>query len=83
MSVWWSINFPGGSTEGSPDVTVIARRLNAEVPDIASEGLGTNGAAPGAGWFMIADFPFGLTTGCWQVTSAYKGATLSYVVEAP
>jgi hypothetical protein len=33
----------------------------------------------GAGSFMLVgvDFP---TTGCWQVTGAYKGETVSFVV---
>ena len=32
---------------------------------------------------MIADFPFELPTGCWQVTGTYKEASLRYVVDVP
>ncbi len=83
MSAWWSINFPGGSSEGQPDLTVTALRLDADVAVIVSGGLGTNAAAPGAGWFMIADFPPLLPSGCWEVTGTYKGASLSYVLDVP
>ncbi len=87
MSVWWSTNFPGGWAEESPDISVVAQRLDADVPDITSQALGTNAYTPADGWFMLADFPadfpFELPAGCWEVIGAYKGASLSYVVEAP
>jgi len=81
-SVWWSVNFPGGQEEGMPDITVVGRRLDADVPDIVSEGPGTNAHTTEDGWFMIADFPFELPQGCWEITATYKGASLSYTVES-
>ena len=81
-SIWWSVNFPGGNMEGQPDITVVGRRLDAKAPDIVSEHPGTNGYTPDDGWFMLADFPFELPEGCWEITATYKGASLSYTVES-
>lgn len=78
-SVWWSANFPGGATENSPEITVVARRLD-HPGSIASSRYGTNAYTGEEGWFMIADFPFALPDGCWEVTGEYKGASLSFTV---
>ncbi|MDX1449884.1 MAG: hypothetical protein R3246_12565 [Acidimicrobiia bacterium] len=81
-SIWWSVNFPGGEFEEQPDITVVGRRLDAEAADIVSVHPGTNGYTVDDGWFMLADFPFELPGGCWEITATYKGASLSYTVES-
>lgn len=80
-SVWWSVSFPGGRVEQQPDITVVAKRLDAPGSPMVSRGLGTNAFTETDGWFMIADFPVELPAGCWEITAKYKGASLSHVVE--
>ena len=79
--VWWSQNFPGGQVEEQPDISVVARRLDAP-GEMRTEHLGTNAATSQDGWFMIngldPDAP-----GCWELTATYKGASLSYIYEVP
>lgn len=80
-SVWWSANFPGGSVEERPDITVTYERLDGPLATpIAIGGPGTNAHTGAHGWFMIAgiepDEP-----GCWRATAHYKGATLSYTYQ--
>jgi hypothetical protein len=58
---------------------VEARRLD-HPGSIASGRHGTNAYTGEEGWFMIADFPFALPAGCWEVTGVYKGASLSFTV---
>ncbi|MBK8998662.1 MAG: hypothetical protein IPM35_23315 [Myxococcales bacterium] len=82
-SVWWSVRFGGGQVEQRPDVRVVARRLDAEQAPIISAGPGTNAHTETDGWFMIANFPTHLPSGCWEITATYKGEWLRYVVEAP
>lgn len=80
-SVWWSANFPGGTVEEKPKVSVAWTRLDAtEETVVDNGGKATNAFTPEEGWFMIAgiDPP---EPGCWDVTAAYKGATLSYVYD--
>ena len=78
-SVWWSSEFPGGSEEEQPPITVTWTRL--DDPSVTrTHAPGTNAYTVPDGWFMIAgidpDEP-----GCWKVEAAYKGATLTYVYE--
>ena len=81
-SVWWSVEFHGGALEGAPDIEVTARQLDGNRV-ITSGGLGTNAYTAVDGWFMIADFPFELPPGCWEVTGSYKRAELSFTVAVP
>ena len=81
-SIWWSENFPGGSAEERPPITVTWQRLDQPgLPPIVSDRA-TNGYTAEDGWLMIAgidpDIP-----GCWRVTASYKGARLSYVYHLP
>jgi hypothetical protein len=75
-SFWWSEGY-NAWTEQRPDLTVTGKRLDG--PGSATVDRATNGMGGGAGSFMLVgvDFP---TTGCWQVTGAYKGETVSFVV---
>ncbi len=82
-NVWWSVNFPGGRFEEQPDISVVANRLDHAAAPIQSEGLGTNAFTATEGWFIIADFPIALPSGCWEVTGTYKGASLSFVLDVP
>jgi len=81
-TVLWSVNFPGGRDEEQPEVDVTWTRIDILGEPISNEGKATNAYTNEDGWFMIAgldpDEP-----GCWQVTSTYKGATLTYVYEVP
>lgn len=78
-SVWWSTAFPGGGIEERPPISVVARRLDAEVPPITHRGPGTNATTPEEGWFMLAGIFDPEEPGCWSVTATYKGASLNYV----
>jgi hypothetical protein len=77
-SVWWSVNFPGGTWEGAPNITVTYEQLDG--PARYTYDQGTNAYTPEDGDFMIAaiDPP---DPGCWQVTATYKGTTVRYVYE--
>jgi hypothetical protein len=76
---WWSENFPGGGSEGSPNITVTAENLDGLAPTVKSGGPGTNGFHPELGDFMLVGVELP-ATGCWKLTAEYKGATLSYVM---
>ncbi len=82
MSVWWSVNFPGGVVEAAPEVSVTRRRLDIDGVAYSFDRPGTSAYTPDEGWFMIADIDPD-EPGCWEVTATYKGATLSYVYEVP
>lgn len=79
---WWSVNYPGGQEEWRPEMTIRARRL-----DEAGQTLEQSGATNAS----HASFPrtamlHGLTlpsSGCWEITGAYKSAALSFVVWVP
>lgn len=79
-SVWWSVNFPGGIVEESPNILVIWSRLDSPDDAISNDFDGTNAHTPQDGDFMIAgNDP--RQSGCWEVYATYKGATLSYVYD--
>jgi len=82
MTVFWSVNFPGGAEEEQPRVDVTWTRVDVLGEPISNEGMATNAYTPEDGDFMIAgidpDEP-----GCWEVTATYKGATLAYVYLVP
>ncbi len=89
---WWSVNYPGGQEEWRPEMTVRARRLM-ETSDFGNRGLleKSDVLVRGATNASHATFPrtamlHGLTlpsSGCWEITGAYKGAELSFVVWVP
>lgn len=78
-SVWWSSEFPGGSEEEQPPITVTWTRL--DDPTVThTHAPGTNAYTGADGWFMIAGIDPD-EAGCWEVEASYKGATLTYVYQ--
>ncbi|MEE8332003.1 MAG: hypothetical protein V3R84_09555 [Acidimicrobiia bacterium] len=80
--LWWSRNFPGGAEEEQPDISIVAVRLDADAPQMTSAHPGTNAHTPQDRWFMINGVD-PEASGCWELTATYKGASLTYVYEAP
>lgn len=76
--VWWREGY-NWQAEPQPALSVTGRRLDA--PALLAASKATNGfnADPQSLSFMLVggDFP---TAGCWEVTGAYSGTSLSYVV---
>jgi hypothetical protein len=66
-----------GTKEPQPDIILVLKRLDAKAPLVSSRG-GTNAFADGV-WTMLTgiDFP---TAGCWEVTAANGGHTLTFVL---
>ncbi len=81
-SVWWSVNFPGGSVEEIPPISVTYRLLNVDRDLTIQSTEGTNAYTDADGWFMIADIDPNYS-GCWEITATYKGASLTYVYYNP
>ncbi len=70
---WWSKDF----AEIEPKITVTARRLDGSAAAIHT-GRPTNaGSDFGSAMLVGVEFP---TAGCWELTAAYRGHSLSYVV---
>jgi hypothetical protein len=65
------------SKEPKPDIIVVLRRLDAEVPLVTSRG-GTN-AFVGGVWAMLTGVTFP-TEGCWEITAHHDGHFLNFVV---
>ena len=63
--------------EPQPDVIVVLRRLDAEMPLVSQRG-GTN-AIVGTSAAMLVGVVFP-TEGCWEVTSSHEGHTLTFVL---
>ena len=63
--------------EPEPDIIVILRRLDANVPVVLSRG-GTSAHFGGA-WSMLTGVTLP-TEGCWEITSYHAGHTLAFVV---
>ena len=82
LSYWWSLNFPGGGLEERPDITVTYRNLDDPEDKISIGGPGGNAHTGDFRWHMLAGFDQE-GPGCWEVTAAYKGATLTYIYEVP
>jgi hypothetical protein len=74
---WWSADW-NPTEEPMPAITVTGKRLDR--PGSFVYGPGTNASADWGSTAMLVgvDFP---TTGCWELTARYRGATLSYVAE--
>jgi hypothetical protein len=81
-SVWWSSNFPGGTVEEQPPLSVTWERLDDGDPGVQAGEGATNAYTDEDGWFMIAGIDPD-ESGCFRVTATYKGATLSYVYQSP
>ncbi len=79
-SVWWSVNFPGGSEEGQPPLEVTYQRLDSGGAPVVYPSPGTNAYTVEDDWFMINGIE-PADAGCWRATASYKGTTLSYVYE--
>ncbi len=69
---WWSTAY-SVNAEPEPALQVTGKRLDGDAPP-ATVDPPTNGAGG-----MLAGVTFS-TPGCWQVTGAYKGHSLSFVV---
>lgn len=77
---WWSQEFDV-KEDSTPDLTVIARRLDGDAPNFqVSEA--TNGYHESINWAMLigVELP---SPGCWEFTGQYKGQELSFVVWVP
>ncbi len=79
-SVWWSVNFPGGSFEEMPELRVVYQRLDGDGETIVYEAPGTNASTPEDHSLMINGAE-PTTPGCWQATGTYKRAQLSIIFE--
>jgi len=62
--------------EPEPDIIVVLRRLDANMPLVASRG-GTN-AHLDDGWLMLTGLTFP-SEGCWEITTYHAGHTLTFV----
>jgi hypothetical protein len=72
---WWSADFHV-TDEPQPAISVTGRQLDG-FGRFATPAPGTNaGADFGSAMLIGVGVP---TTGCWEITATYKGATLSYV----
>lgn len=81
-SVWWSVNFPGGSEEENPPLVVSYRLLNSPRGLTFETTAATNAYTAEDGWFIIAGID-SQYSGCWEVTAVYKDASLTYVYYNP
>ena len=73
---WWSTNFDA-SRESQPAISVTGRQLDGSGV-FSAPAPGTNAQADfGSSMLAGIDIP---STGCWEITATYKGATLAYVV---
>ena len=75
--MWWSSAY-SLKDEPQPDLVVSGRRLDADAPVLRFYGA-TNAMADDIGEAMLTGVEFP-TLGCWEVTSQYKGAELTFVV---
>jgi hypothetical protein len=66
-----------GSKEPSPDITVLVKRLDGDIPRIESRG-GTN-AYFDHSWAMLTGVHFP-TEGCWKITVFHHRNELSFVL---
>lgn len=74
----WSKNFKGPSRDQNPPLVVTGRRLDADTePFIAQDATHATNVAGGPAMLIGIDVP---TTGCWELTAFYRGATIRFVV---
>jgi hypothetical protein len=73
---WWSTDWDP-MTEPEPAITVTGRQLDGE-RTFSTSGHGTNASFDlGTAMLVGVDVP---TTGCWELTAHFRGASLSLVV---
>jgi hypothetical protein len=73
---WWSTDFDA-NRESQPAISVTGRQLDGSGA-LRAPAPGTNAQADfGSAMLAGIDIP---STGCWEITATYKGATLAYVV---
>ncbi|MEZ4515799.1 MAG: hypothetical protein R3C44_02805 [Chloroflexota bacterium] len=65
-------------TNQQPELTLTGRRLDGKAPRVEVDHA-TNGYTPEFGPFMLTGVEIP-TTGCWEITGAYEGTELSFVV---
>lgn len=73
----WSVGFEPGMES---NLAVKIENLNRQPNDALVKGVTNAKAESLGGWTMLAglDFP---SSGCWRITAAYLGQSLSFVVE--
>ena len=77
---WWSEKFDVAE-DATPDLTVTAKRLDGHAPAFQSSEA-TNGYHHSFNWAMLAGVKLA-SPGCWELTGAYKGHELSFVLWVP
>jgi len=75
---WWREGY-SGRTEPEPELTMVAKRLDASAPIIETGPYATNAYHADFNWAMLAGVELP-TLGCWQITGKYEGHELSFVV---
>ena len=78
---WWSLEWDWRH-DMKPELTVTARRLDADAPSLrVSPATNAHNAADIHHAMLVGlNIP---TRGCWELTGEYKGHTLSYIVWVP
>lgn len=76
--VFWSESY-NVEREPVPALTVSGRRLDGDSPPLDAP-TATNGYSADSGQFMLTGVNIP-TTGCWEISGAYNGETLTYVIE--
>jgi hypothetical protein len=73
----WRPGFDG-RVEQQPEVTVVAKRLDDEMPPYVVSRA-TNALLPSGEWTMLTalDIP---SVGCWQLSAQYQGTTVAWIV---
>jgi hypothetical protein len=77
ITMWWSQGMDI-SAEPNPEISMVAEHILGSPSSRIEEGRVTTGGNPEMGQFALVrlDFPH---DGCWEITTTYKGATVSYV----
>jgi len=75
---WWRKGFDG-TREASPELNVTGRRLDGDSPPAVFSRATNALHSDFGGWAMLdmGEFP---AAGCWELTGAYQGKTLRFVV---
>ena len=74
---WWSLGWPGSVDQPQPAITVVGTRLDAA--GTFTSGPGTNAQRDDFGEAMLVGVEIP-SPGCWQISTSYGDAVLSYVV---
>jgi hypothetical protein len=68
-----------GRSEQWPDVTITARRLDGDAPPIVTESATNAYRRDFGGWAMLVGVEVP-TPGCWELTAAHGGASVTFTV---